>query len=128
MHPLNLKLILFPLKFSIALQEKTSLYQIVTYKVYFTEMLGSYKISSKQADKLSFTLVGETQTEHFPDQPDLVICSFLANFFKQKIASIINVLTNKNSARLNLNLTFTQNHCSCFSFIDLLYHILFHTQ
>ena len=29
MHPLNLNLILFPLKFSIALQEKTSLYQIV---------------------------------------------------------------------------------------------------
>ena len=37
-------------------------------------MLGSYGIYSKQAYKLSFTLVGKTQTNHLPDQPDLVIC------------------------------------------------------
>ena len=113
MHPLNLKCILIPLKFSIALQEKTSLFLIVTYKVYFTEILGSYGISSKQAYQLSFTLVGKTQTKHFPDLHDLVICSLFTNFFKQKMSSIINVLRNINLERLNLSLTFTQNHCSC---------------
>ena len=60
MHPLNLNLILFPLKFSITLQEKTSLYQIVI----LPDMLGNYGISSKQSYKLSFTLVGKTQTNH----------------------------------------------------------------
>ena len=78
-------------------------------------MLGSYGISSKQAYKLSFTLVGKTQTKHLPDQPDLVICSLFANFFQQKVSSIINILPNINSARLNLNLISTHNHCSCVS-------------
>ena len=93
----DLKMIIFPLKFSIALQEKTSLYQIVTYKVYFTEMLGSYGIYSKQAYQLSFTLIGKTQTKHFPGQPDLVICSLFSNFLKHKISNIINLLTSINS-------------------------------
>ena len=39
-----------------------------------TDMLGSYGISSKQAYKLSFTLVGKTETKNLPNQPDLVIC------------------------------------------------------
>ena len=78
-------------------------------------MLGSYGISSKQAYKLSFTLVGKTQTNHLPDKPDSVLGSSFANFFQHKISSIINVLPNINSARLNLNLTSTKNHCSCFS-------------
>ena len=114
MHPLNLTLILFPLKFSIALQEKTSLYRY-TKSSYFTDMIGSYAISSKQAYKLSFTFVGKTQTNHLPYQPDLVMCSLFANFFKQKVSSIINVLPNINSAQLNLNLISTHNHCSCVS-------------
>ena len=54
-------------------------------------MLGSYGISFKQAYKLSFTLVSKTQTKHLPDQPDLVICSLFANFFKQKVSIIINI-------------------------------------
>ena len=74
-------------------------------------MLGSYDISSKQAYKLSFTLVGKTQTKHLPDKHDLVICSLFANFFQQQVFSIINVLPNINSARLNLNLISTHNHC-----------------
>ena len=78
-------------------------------------MLGSYVIYSKQAYKLSFTLVGKTKTKHFPDQPDLVIYSLFANFVKQKMSSIINVLPTINSAQLNLNLTSTHNHCSYFS-------------
>ena len=78
-------------------------------------MLGSYGISSKQAYKLSFTLVGKTETKHLQDQPDLVICSLFANFFQQKVSSIINILPNINSARLNLNLISTHNHCSCVS-------------
>ena len=78
-------------------------------------LLGSYGISSKQAYKLSFTLVGKIQTKHLPDQPDLVICSWFANFFQQKVYSIINVLPNINSARLYLNLISTHNHCSCVS-------------
>ena len=78
-------------------------------------MLGSYGISYKQDYKLSFTLVGKTQTKYLPDKPDLVICSLFANLFQQQISSIINVLPNINSAQLNLNLTSTQNHCSCFS-------------
>ena len=53
MHPLNLKLILFPLKISIALQEKLP----STKSSYFTEMLGSYGTSSKQAYNLFFTLL-----------------------------------------------------------------------
>ena len=78
-------------------------------------MLGSYGISSKQAYKLSFTLVGKTQIKHLPNQHDLVLCKLFANFLKQQIFSIINVLPNINSARLNLNLTSTHNHCSYFS-------------
>ena len=78
-------------------------------------MLGSYGISSKQTYKLSFTLVDKTQTEHLPDKPDLVICSLFANFFQQKVSSIINILPNINSARLNLNLISTHNTCSCVS-------------
>ena len=78
-------------------------------------MLGSFGIYSKQAYKLSFTLVGKTQTNHLRDQPDLVICSLFSNLFQHKISSIINVLPKINSARLNLNLTSTHNHCSCFS-------------
>ena len=78
-------------------------------------MLGSYGISSKQDYTLSFTLVGKTQIKHLPDQPCLVICSLFANFFQQKVSSIINILPNINSARLNLNLISTHNHCSCVS-------------
>ena len=78
-------------------------------------MLGSYGISSKQAYKLSFTLVGKTQTKHLPDKPDSVLCSLFANFFQQKISSIINVLPNINSVRLNPNLTSNLNHWSCFT-------------
>ena len=77
-------------------------------------MIGSYGISSKQAYKLSFTLVGKTQTKHLPDQPDLVIYSLFTNFLPQQNSSIINVLPNIKSVRLNLNLTSTQNHYSCF--------------
>ena len=78
-------------------------------------MLGRYGISSKQAYKLSFTLVGKTQTKHLPDKPDSVLCSLFANFFQQNISSIINVLPNINSARLNPNLTSYLNHWSCFT-------------
>ena len=78
-------------------------------------MIGSYGIYSKLAYKLSLTLVGKTQTKHLPDQPDLVICSLFANFFQQKMSSIINILPKINSARLNLKLTSTQNHYSYFS-------------
>ena len=81
-------------------------------------MLGSYGISSKQTYILSFTLVGKTQSNRLADQPDLVICSLFANFFQQKMSSIINVLPNINSAQLNhitqINLTSNQNNCSCF--------------
>ena len=86
-----------------------------TKSSYFTDMLGIYGISSKQVYKLSFTLVGKTQTKHLPDQPDSVICSLFANFFQQKMSSIINVLPNINSARLNLNLTSNLNHWSSFT-------------
>ena len=78
-------------------------------------MLGSYGISSKQAYKVSFTLVCNTQTNHLPDQPDSVICSLFANFFQKQMSSIIKVSPNINSVLLNLNLTSTQNHWSCFS-------------
>ena len=78
-------------------------------------MIGSYGISSKQAYKLSFTLVGKTQTKDLPDKPDSVLCSLFANFFQQKISSIINVLPNINSVRLNPNLTSNLNHLSCFT-------------
>ena len=78
-------------------------------------MLGSYGISSKQAYKLSFTLVGKTHTKHLPDKPDLVICSLFANLYQHKFSSIINILPNINSARLNFNLISTHNHCSCVS-------------
>ena len=46
-------------------------------------MLDSYGIYYKQAYKLSFALVGKTQTKHLPDQHDLVMCSLDANFFQQ---------------------------------------------
>ena len=82
-----------------------------TKSSYFIDMLGSYRISYKQVYKLSFTLVGKTQTKNIPNQPDLVICSLFSNLFQQKMPSIINVLPNINSAQLNLNLTSTRNHC-----------------
>ena len=62
-----------------------------------------------------FTLEGKTQTKYLPNQPDLVICSLFANFFQQKISSIINVLPNINSTRLNPNLTPIHNYFSCVS-------------
>ena len=102
----------------IAFKACRSLYKnklLSTKSSYFTDMLGSYEISSKQAYKLSFTLVGKTQTKHLPGKPDSVLCSLLANFFQQKISSIINVLPNINSVRLNPNLTSNLNHWSCFT-------------
>ena len=44
-------------------------------------MLGSYGTSSKQAYKLSFTVLGKTQNNHLPGQPYSVICFLLANLF-----------------------------------------------
>ena len=102
----------------IAFKACLSLYKdtlLSTKSSYFTDMLGSYGISSKQAYKLSFTLVGKTQTKHLPDKPDSVLCSLFANFFQQKMSSIINVLPNINSVRLNPNLTSNLNHWSCFT-------------
>ena len=78
-------------------------------------MLGSYGISSKQAYKLSFTLLGKTQTNYLPDQPDSVLYSLFANFFQQKMSSIINVIPNINSVRLNPNLKSNLNHWLCFT-------------
>ena len=69
---------------------------IINKSSYFIDMLGSYGISSKQAYKLSFTLVGKIQTKHLPDQPGSVLCSLFVNFFQQKMSSIINVLPNIN--------------------------------
>ena len=68
-------------------------------------MLYSYRIYSKQAYKLSFTLVSKTQTKHLLEQLDSVLCSLFANFFQQKMSSIINVHPNINSVHLNQNLT-----------------------
>ena len=51
-----------------------------TKSLYFTDMLGSYGISSKQAYKLPSTLVGKTQTKHLPEQLDSVICSLFTNY------------------------------------------------
>ena len=51
-------------------------------------MLVSYEIYSKLAYKLSFTLVGKTQSKHIPDQPGLIICSLFANFFHKKILEL----------------------------------------
>ena len=79
-------------------------------------MLSSYGISSKQAYKLSLTLVGKTQTNHLPEKPDSVLCSLFANFFQQKMYSIINVLPNINSVRLNPNLTSNLNNWSFLRF------------
>ena len=68
----------------IAFKSCRSLYKnklLSTKSSYFTDMLSSYGISSKQAYTLSFTLVGKTQTKHLPDKPDSVICSLFVNFF-----------------------------------------------
>ena len=86
-----------------------------TKSSYFTDMFGSYGISSNQAYKLYFTLVGKTQTKHLPVQPYSVLCSLFAKFFQQQISSIINVLPNINSVQLNPNLTSNLNHWSCFT-------------
>ena len=102
----------------IAFKACRSLYKnklLSTKSSYFTDMLGSYGISSRQAYKLSFTLVGKTQTKHLPDKPDSVLCYLFANFFQQKMSSIINVLPNINSVRLNYNLSSNLNHWSCFT-------------
>ena len=66
-------------------------------------MFGSYGISSKQAYKLSFILVGKTQIKHLPDHPDIVLYSLCANSLQQQHSSIINVFPNINSSRLNHN-------------------------
>ena len=78
------------------------------------DMHSSYGMYAKQAYKLSFTLIGKTQTNHISDnliQFFILVC----HFFQTTISSIINVLPTINSARLNRNLTFTQNHWSYFS-------------
>ena len=102
----------------IAFKVCRSLYKnklLSTKSSYFTDILGSYGISSKQAYKISFTLVGKTQTKNIPDQPDSGLCSLFANFFQHNISSIINVLPNINSARLINNLTSKLNDWSCFT-------------
>ena len=84
----------------IAFKACRSLYKnklISTKSSYFTDMFGSYVISSKQAYKLAFILVDKTQTKHLPDKPNSVICSLFANCFQQNISIIINVLPNINS-------------------------------
>ena len=99
----------------IAFKVYRSLYKnklLSTKSSYFTNILGSNGIYSKQAYKLSFTLVGKTKTKHIPDQPDSVLYYVFANFFQHQISSIINVLPNINSARLNLNVTSDLNHWS----------------
>ena len=62
-----------------------------TKSSYFTDMIGSYEISSKQAYKLSFTLVGKT---HYSNTTFLTLSIYF-----------------QISTRLNLNLISTQNHC-----------------
>ena len=60
----------------IAFKTCRSLYKnklLSTKSSYFTDMLGSYGISSKQAYNLSFTLVGKTQTKHLPISLDDII-------------------------------------------------------
>ena len=77
-------------------------YDRITYKVvdplqkkllftkssYFTDMLGSYGISSKQAYKLSSKLLGKTQTKHLPDQPNSVIYSLFTNYSNTKFLAL----------------------------------------
>ena len=104
MHPLNLTLIVFTVCRSLY---KKKFY---TKSSYFTDILGSYDISSKYVYKFSFTLIGKTHTKHLPDQPDSVIFILFANFIKQQHSSNINVLPNINSGRLNLNVSCNQNH------------------
>ena len=95
MQPLHLNLIVFPIKLSIALQKKL----LSTKSTYFTDMLGSYGITSKQTYKLSSTLIGKIQTKHFSDQPYSVV--FLNyKLFQYKMSSIINVLPNINAQEL----------------------------
>ena len=92
-----------------------SFYKFIRKFEYIIGILGNIKYYySKQAYKLSFIFVGKTQTKHFPDQSGSVLCSLFANFFQQKMSSIINILPNINSARLNFNLTSNINHWSCF--------------
>ena len=61
---------------------------LYTKSSYFTDMLGSDGIYSKQAYKLSSTLVGKTYTKHLPDQSDIVICSLFTNYFSTKFLSL----------------------------------------
>ena len=51
-------------------------------------MLGSYGIYSKQAYKLSLTLLDKIQTKHLPDQPDSVICSLFTNYSNTKCLAL----------------------------------------
>ena len=116
MHPLNLTLILLNLKFidsftrinfSLPNHHTSLIWSVVTE--YLLSKLNNYNLKID----ISFTLVGKTK--HIPDQSDSVICSLFANFFQQQNYSIINVLPNINSVRLNPNLTSNLNHLSCFT-------------
>ena len=61
-----------------------SVYRTITIVMVYLVMeyttIYSYGISSKQAYKLSSTLVGKNQTNHLPDQPDSVICTLFTNY------------------------------------------------
>ena len=73
-----------------------------------------YIYSLRMNSKVEYGQIGNDQQQNIYI-PDSVLCSLFANFFNKKMSSVISVLPNINSVRLNLNLTSTQNHWSYFS-------------
>ena len=73
-------------------------------------------MSSKQAFKLSFKLIGRDLNIHLPDQPDYFMCTAFYSLFQRNISFEIYFLPGFDITLYNVtHITYT-NHWSCLHF------------
>ena len=72
-------------------------------------------MSSKQAFKLSFKLIGRDPNIHLPDQPDSFLCTDFSSLYKRKISLIIDSLPIFYPALFDVTHITSTNHWSCFT-------------
>ena len=56
---------------------------------FYTDKLNNYGTSSKEAFKLSFSLIGKNRNKKLPDGSYDNLCSLFADFFQNKVLKII---------------------------------------
>ena len=90
--------------------------KLITYKSsYVTGKISNFGISSKEAFKLSFKLIGRDLNRHLPDQPDSFLCTTFSSFFQRNISLIIDSLPRFDPALFDVTHITSTNHWSCFT-------------